>query len=379
MLTSANRYGRYGAGNHRAPSVRRRGFTLIEVLVVVAIIALLVAILLPSLSRARENARATVCATNIRQALNGMLLAQTEKQMRQEQWSTNFGWATHALKQNQGETSLFSCASDPRPLPVPAVLAKLFNGSRYQGTTSGDAAFNRIRKVAGGSGNRWQADIQDQVQGMAFGGDAARDPQGDLIFEYEASNGQSWTDATNVANERAWRYHILTYRGEPLYREELGGSGDPATGWTVRLPLLWMSYGVNASAGLKGTKGLPALVVESGKLGVFPENLPPDPADPDPYPADNLNWALRFRHGTPARGKGLVGYDYTKRFERPPTSIDQSYEPRSQMNVGFPDGHVEKLGYWEMFTLDPDQPEYVPPIPKRNLWIGQRRGDRISF
>src|SRR5690606_40682021 len=48
---------------------RNTGFTLIEVLVVVAIIALLVAILLPSLARAREQARAAVCKTSMKQIL----------------------------------------------------------------------------------------------------------------------------------------------------------------------------------------------------------------------------------------------------------------------------------------------------------------------
>ncbi len=43
------------------------GFTLIELLVVVAIIAVLVAVLLPALGRARENARQTVCASNLHQ------------------------------------------------------------------------------------------------------------------------------------------------------------------------------------------------------------------------------------------------------------------------------------------------------------------------
>jgi prepilin-type N-terminal cleavage/methylation domain-containing protein/prepilin-type processing-associated H-X9-DG protein len=53
---------------------RRHGaFTLIELLVVIAIISLLIAILLPSLRRAREQARQTVCQTNLR----SIMLAQS--------------------------------------------------------------------------------------------------------------------------------------------------------------------------------------------------------------------------------------------------------------------------------------------------------------
>lgn len=47
--------------------MRRRAFTLVELLVVIAIIALLLAVLLPALSQARGQARAAACASNERQ------------------------------------------------------------------------------------------------------------------------------------------------------------------------------------------------------------------------------------------------------------------------------------------------------------------------
>jgi prepilin-type N-terminal cleavage/methylation domain-containing protein/prepilin-type processing-associated H-X9-DG protein len=46
---------------------RRLGFTLIELLVVIAIIAILAAILFPVFARAREQARRSVCVSNMKQ------------------------------------------------------------------------------------------------------------------------------------------------------------------------------------------------------------------------------------------------------------------------------------------------------------------------
>jgi prepilin-type N-terminal cleavage/methylation domain-containing protein len=51
-----------------------RGFSLVELLVVVAIIALLIAILLPSLGKAREAARRAACCSNLHQLSVATLL-----------------------------------------------------------------------------------------------------------------------------------------------------------------------------------------------------------------------------------------------------------------------------------------------------------------
>ena len=82
-------------------AVRRRegsAFTLIELLVVVAIMALLIGLLAPSLHQARDQAKTTVCASNMRQVA--------------------LGWTLYALTHNDkavaGRMPKYNPKSDPR-------------------------------------------------------------------------------------------------------------------------------------------------------------------------------------------------------------------------------------------------------------------------
>jgi prepilin-type N-terminal cleavage/methylation domain-containing protein/prepilin-type processing-associated H-X9-DG protein len=99
--------------------IHRRGFTLIELLVVIAIIALLAAILFPVFARARENARKSSCANNMKQIGLGFL------QYAQDYDETFFvcaptqptcvgqgyGWAG-AMMPYVKSTQLYRCPSD---------------------------------------------------------------------------------------------------------------------------------------------------------------------------------------------------------------------------------------------------------------------------
>ena len=130
----------------------RRGFTLVELLVVIGIIAVLLAILMPALNKARENARRVQCASNIKQLLNALMMYVAEHKQAlpyaNPGTSTVPGWMYDPAKLSTprrqedvehgvlhrylgGNLGAWHCPNDVEPYQIPGVPTSIFPLSSY--------------------------------------------------------------------------------------------------------------------------------------------------------------------------------------------------------------------------------------------------------
>lgn len=116
----------FQAGRHRVKrKIRNRGFTLVELLVVISVISLLAGILLPALSKAREQARKLLGASNQRQIVSAASLYTEDNNHKYPESVATLG--DNLLQWNWGEPTMLTGYNTRSPRMYRSMSAYLWH------------------------------------------------------------------------------------------------------------------------------------------------------------------------------------------------------------------------------------------------------------
>lgn len=176
--------------------MKRKGFTLVEMLVVITIIAILAAMLMPALSRAREAARSSNCKNNLRQFGVGLVMfADKDPAGRyctgpydyaRDGCPDTWGWVADLANLGAGKPGEMLCGSNP--LVAPEKWNDMIHGGSW--STSGKD---------GAPPSRYAQGICGVGGSNAFGGTAV---DTDARADYLARN--LWEKGYNTNYAASW-------------------------------------------------------------------------------------------------------------------------------------------------------------------------------
>jgi prepilin-type processing-associated H-X9-DG protein/prepilin-type N-terminal cleavage/methylation domain-containing protein len=123
---------------------RAEGFTLVELLVVIGIIALLISILMPALGRARKQANAVQCASNVRQLVQSYLMYLNANKGRGVAYRGNDDFWIEAFRKDYGNANdIRFCPNAKEDIsPSWGTATRAWTFSNGATTNSGSYGFN---------------------------------------------------------------------------------------------------------------------------------------------------------------------------------------------------------------------------------------------
>ncbi len=265
--------------------MKRSGFTLVELLVAVSIIAMLVAMLIPSLGRAKDLSRATVCKSNLH-TLHGAFTAAAQAGAAQKApYPTKVRWPMDTYDAVP-EQRVFRCPEDTeggKPANSIPGLMYVLSASGY-----GDVRvpFEDCLSCATRTGSDNDGPYVDYVFEESPGVQVQWCPNGrreypncnhhddkDGVFRFRTlSDGRVTMTLLNFHDNTAT---VITLYGQRLWPENPSESLHNYVGKTTTLMFAMSSYGINSAVGgLHSVKSNTVVLVDYDEQAVdmeFPD------------------------------------------------------------------------------------------------------------